>query len=261
MKRTAWSAIAGFGVAGLLVAAPPAQPDEQTRTSQPATTATDTNKTGKTTSEPGTTATDTNKTGKTTSEPGTTATDTNKTGKTTSDSTSGARGSGMGGTSTGARPGEVTGTAPGGPSAGATAQAKNHVAGRIEKFDRRNRTLSLVDSDKTLTLTDDTEVTKDGQKVSPGQLMEGDDVRASYTGAGDTLRVDRLEVTSKTAGTATPGAGATSSPSSPGSATSSETGSSSPTPGAGATDSRPGPGSGTSSEPGSSREGAQGSKR
>jgi hypothetical protein len=190
MKRSGWSAVAGFGVAGLLAAAPAARADEQTQASKP----------------------------------GTTATDANKTGKTPTEGPSSARGSGMGGTSTGARPGEVTGTAPGGSSAGAQgAQPRNELAGRVEKFDREARTLSLADSDKKLTLTDDTEVTKDGQKVSPGQIMEGDEVRASYSGSGDTLRVDRLEVTSKSTGKAAPGAGS-SGAISPGGGTSTGTG-------------------------------------
>jgi hypothetical protein len=194
MKRFAWSAVAGFGVAGLLVAAPSARPDERTQASQP----------------------------------GTTATDTNKTGKTSSDTPSGARGSGMGGTSTGARPGEVTGAAPAGEAAATASQQRNQVTGKVEKFDRGTRTLSLANSDKTLKLTDDTEVMKDGQKVSPGQIMEGDEVRASYSGSGDTLRVDRLEVmTSASTGGTTPGPSKSGSPPSSGAGTSSEKGRSS----------------------------------
>ncbi len=123
--------------------------------------------------------------------------------------TSGARGAGMSGTSTGARPREVSGEeTPGGKPAGpATAHdGKTQVIGTIEQFDRVTRTLKLASSDKTLKLTDDTEVFKDGEKRSPGDVMEGDQVRASCSGSGDTLQVERLEVTGGTAGGSPSGA-------------------------------------------------------
>jgi hypothetical protein len=111
-----------------------------------------------------------------------------------------ARGSGQAGTSTGARPGEVTGsTASGGTSqreAAKAAEATHEVSGKVEKFDRQTRTLSLADSDKKLKVTDDTQVMKDGTRVSPGQIMEGDEVRASYSGAGDEVEVVTIELTS-----------------------------------------------------------------
>jgi hypothetical protein len=77
-----------------------------------------------------------------------------------------------------------------------TAAGTHELSGKVEKFDREKRTLSLADSDKKLKVTDDTEVTKDGDKVSPGQIMEGDEVRASYSGSGDEVEVLSIEVSS-----------------------------------------------------------------
>jgi hypothetical protein len=136
--------------------------------------------------------------------------------KATAGGGSGARGSGQAGASTGARPGEVTGapSAPGGTSErerSAAASAKNEVSGKVEKYDRQNRTLTLQDSEKKLKVTDDTQVTRDGARVSPGQLMEGDEVRASYSGSGDVVEVMVIEITSSPAAT-----GSSAAPSSPG---------------------------------------------
>jgi hypothetical protein len=94
---------------------------------------------------------------------------------------SGARGSGQAGTSTGARPAEVS--------------------GKVERYDRQNRTLTLQDSEKKLKVTDDTQVTRDGTRVSPGQIMEGDEVRASYSGSGDVVELTVIEITSSPAAT------------------------------------------------------------
>jgi hypothetical protein len=176
MRRMEWGAVAGCGIAGLLLLAPSARADEP--------------KSGSATSQ-----------------------DSQQGMSGTADQGSGARGTGMGGTSTGARPGEVTGapSAPGGTSEKEQrAQAKTsdatHLSGKVEKYDRAARTLSIVDSDKQLKVTDDTQVFKGGDRVSPGQIMEGDEVRASFTGSGDTLEAVRIDVSGA------PASGAGSSP-------------------------------------------------
>lgn len=142
MRRSDWGAVAGFGIAGLLLLAPGARADDQ--------------KSGSTTSQD--------------AKPGSSPTDDQKSG------------------------------APGGTSekeqrAESKASAGSQLSGKVETYDRANRTLSLANSDKLLRVTDDTQVFKGGDRVSPGQIMEGDEVRASFTGSGDTLEVVRIDVT------------------------------------------------------------------
>jgi hypothetical protein len=159
IKRIDWRTLAGIGVAGLLVAAPAVQANHhEAKTS------------------------------------GASGMEQGASGK-----ESEARGSGQAGTSTGARPGEVTGapSAAGGTSQEeqrAQAGAQEELSGKVEKYDREKRTLSLSDSDKELKLTDDTQVMKDGTRVSPGQIMEGDDVRASFSGSGDALEATMIVI-------------------------------------------------------------------
>jgi hypothetical protein len=180
MMRFDWRAIAGIGVAGLLVAAPAARADHH-----------EAKKSGASASEQGT------------------------------GSGSEARGSGQAGVSTGAKPGEVTGapSAAGGTSEKeqqAQAGAQQQLSGKVEKYDRVERTLSLSDSDKKLKVTDDTQVMKDGDRVSPGQIMEGDEVRASYSGSGDSLQATRIEIGSTGAASSGAGSAGASGPSGPG---------------------------------------------
>jgi hypothetical protein len=180
MKRFEWSAVVGLGVAGLLIAAPPARATD------------DTSKSSSSSASGGLSGHDTASGGHdtaATSEKSGDASDRTATG-TGSGSSSEARGSGQGGVSTGARPGEVTGSqgTAGGTSereAAKAAEGTHQLWGKVEKFDREKRTLSLEDSDKKLKVTDDTQIMKDGNRVSPGQIMEGDEVRASYAGTGD----------------------------------------------------------------------------
>ncbi len=189
MTRIAWSAVTGIGIVGALLATPVVRAAEETK--EHSTSADETRHGGTATGGTSTTPQD---------QPGA------KSGSTPS--SEGARGSGMGGTSTGARPGEVSGA---GPAGEVSAQAKgdvHEISGKVDKYDRKSRTLSLADSHTKLQLSDDTEVVKDGQKVSPGQIMEGDEVRASYAGSGDMVQAHRLEVMSATPSTST-GAGGT----------------------------------------------------
>jgi colicin import membrane protein len=190
MRRTGWTAVAGLGIAGLLLAVPAARATDEAKHGSTAT--------GQSSDHPSS------------------ASD-----KAGSDKGSEARGSGQAGSSTGARPGEVTGA----PSAaGGTSEREQHAAtaadkeisGKVEKYDRESRTLSLSSSDTKLKITDDTQVMKDGDRISPGQIMEGDDVRASYSGTGDTVEVVRVEIVATSAAPAGAGAapGSTSGPSS-----------------------------------------------
>jgi hypothetical protein len=170
MTRFSWSTVAGFGIAGLLVTAAPAQADDEKKQGGTATT------TGSDTAQ-----------GQSSSTPS--SEEDAKKG-------TGARGSGMGGTSTGARPGEVSGAG----TAGATSSTagavtgQSELTGKIETYDRQTRTLTLSNSDQKLTLGDNTQVMKNGEPAAPGDLMEGDEVRASYSGSGDSIQIQKLEV-------------------------------------------------------------------
>jgi hypothetical protein len=68
------------------------------------------------------------------------------------------------------------------------------ITGPVRKIDPSTHTLFLRNSMKTLRYSDDTKVTKGGQETSILQLNEGDQVRAMYSGAGDDVKVTRLEV-------------------------------------------------------------------
>ena len=65
---------------------------------------------------------------------------------------------------------------------------KTELTGMVEKFDCRAKELTLQNSDKKLKVTDSTRVMKDGQSASLSDIKEGDQVRASFSGSGDTLR-------------------------------------------------------------------------
>ena len=90
----------------------------------------------------------------------------------------------------------------GASSAAASAQ---ELTGTVEKFDQSSKELKLTNSDKKLKVSDSTQVTKDGQKASLSDIKEGDQVRASYSGSGDTLEVITIEVM----GAGTTGTGST----------------------------------------------------
>jgi hypothetical protein len=59
------------------------------------------------------------------------------------------------------------------------------VSGKVEKYDKGSKELTLSNSDKKLKLDDDTKVTKNGQQASTSDIHEGDEVRASYSGSDD----------------------------------------------------------------------------
>jgi Cu/Ag efflux protein CusF len=90
-----------------------------------------------------------------------------------------------------------------GGTASAGAAGQNEITGKVEKYDKAKKELSL-----RLKVSDDTQVMKDGQRASLSDIKEGDQVRASFTGSGENLQVQRIDVVSSGAkgGTLSPGA-------------------------------------------------------
>ena len=158
MRKT-WGVMAGLGMAGLLVAAAPAQ--AQSGTSSPsagsASGTSDSSSYGQPGSKSGSATTgDTGTSGSaTTQSPGATGTDTTT-----------------------------------GSMASATS-GQNEVTGKVEKFDKSKKELSL-----RLKISDSAQVMKDGKTASLSDLKPGDEVRASFSGTGDTLEVNRIDVLS-----------------------------------------------------------------
>ncbi len=73
----------------------------------------------------------------------------------------------------------------------------NSLQGRVESFDRSNNTLTLSGAPQTLKIDSSTDVTKGGSRASIDDIKEGDQVRASFSGAsGDTLNVKKLDILS-----------------------------------------------------------------
>ena len=73
---------------------------------------------------------------------------------------------------------------------------KNEVTGKVEKFDKTSKELTLRTAQEAQ-VSDSTQVTKDGQSASLTDIKEGDQVRASFSGSGDTLQVTQIEVMTK----------------------------------------------------------------
>lgn len=88
----------------------------------------------------------------------------------------------------------TTGTDPSASASSSTSQAGKELAGRIDHIDRSTNTLTL--DGRMLKMDSSTEVTKDGSRATLSDVKEGDQVRASFSGSGDTLNVQRLEVMS-----------------------------------------------------------------
>jgi hypothetical protein len=113
---------------------------------------------------------------------------------------------------------------------------KDQLSGKIEKLDQDAQTLTLDSSEKKLKLSDDTRIMKDGARATLSDLQEGDQVRASFSGTGDTVNALVIEVV----------------PGSTGSTRSGDTGSSSSSMGSSSTDTSSSTGSSTSGSTGSS---------
>jgi Cu/Ag efflux protein CusF len=92
--------------------------------------------------------------------------------------------------------GQSESTETSGKSSGmSSAQASNELTGRVEKFDHDSKTFTVAGKD--LKIDSSTKVMKDGEKAELTDIKEGDEIRASYSGSGDTLTADRIEVMPK----------------------------------------------------------------
>lgn len=165
MKYFGWGTVAGLGMAGLLALAQPAAADDK-GTSSP------TYGSGSGSSTAGSTDTGT--------ATGSSTTGSSETGTATGSTDTGTTGS-MGTGSTASTMGDAS---------------SQHLVGTVEKFDQASKELTLANSDKKLKISDDTTVMKDGQQATVSDIQEGDQVRASFSGSGDTLQVSRIEVMS-----------------------------------------------------------------
>jgi hypothetical protein len=77
--------------------------------------------------------------------------------------------------------------------------SSNELTGRVESFDHASNTFTVAG--KSLKVDSTTEVMKDGQTASLTDISEGDQVRASFSGTGDELTAQRIEVMSSSTGT------------------------------------------------------------
>src|SRR6266542_2672389 len=83
------------------------------------------------------------------------------------------------------------------PSSNDTSSASgrhNAIQGKVKKFDKSKNQLTLSGNDKPLKVDSTTKVTKDGSRASLDDIKEGDQVRASYSGSGDTLMVSTIDI-------------------------------------------------------------------
>jgi hypothetical protein len=126
--------------------------------------------------------------------------------------------------------------------ASSSASSRNQIEGKVDKFNQSSKELTL-----SLKLSDSTQVTKDGQHATLSDIKEGDQVRASFSGSGESLQVTRIEVMSAAGSTGSGSSGSMSPSTAPGSSGSSGSTGSSP----GSSGSSPGSSSGSSgSSPG-----------
>jgi hypothetical protein len=117
--------------------------------------------------------------------------------------TSGAKGTDAGAA---ARPSEDTGTRPGGPGMlpdpieGDQAQpakgTEQTVIGTVRKVAQEKLTVqtSPLSDPHELTLGSDTRYLREGREISRDQIQEGDMVRATFTGEGDSGRATEIRV-------------------------------------------------------------------
>lgn len=108
------------------------------------------------------------------------------------DSSTSADRTGTSGSATGSIGSSTGSSATDSTQASASSSSSNQVTGKVEKFNRSSKELTLA-----LKVSDSTQVTKDGQQASLSDIKEGDQVRASFSGSGDTLQVTQIEVMSK----------------------------------------------------------------
>jgi hypothetical protein len=95
----------------------------------------------------------------------------------------GAGSAGMGSTSSGTSSSQTSSPA-----------ATKILQGKVEKFDRTDNTLTLSGTDKKLKVDSSTQVMKQGERASFEDIQEGDQVRASYSGSGETVNAKRIDI-------------------------------------------------------------------
>jgi Cu/Ag efflux protein CusF len=120
-------------------------------------------------------------------------------GSTGGSSTTGDQTSGTGtgsGTSSGSTMGQSGSSSTGSMGSPQVKSSGTELAGKVQKIDLQSNELTIANSNKTLKLSKDTKIHKDGQKAKISDIKEGDLVRASFSGSGDTLQVKRLDVVS-----------------------------------------------------------------
>ncbi len=70
----------------------------------------------------------------------------------------------------------------------------SEISGTVKSVDSATKEVTLAGSDGTLSVNDDTQIVKDGRPAALSDVREGDEVRASYSGSGETTQVIKLEV-------------------------------------------------------------------
>ena len=86
-----------------------------------------------------------------------------------------------------------------GSTESSTSSTSSHfdaLTGKVQQFDRSTNELTVAGSDQRLKIDSSTKVMRDGSRASIDDIKEGDQVRASYSGSGDTLQVKSLDITS-----------------------------------------------------------------
>ena len=68
------------------------------------------------------------------------------------------------------------------------------LQGKVEKFDRSQKTLRLSGSDKTLHVNSSTTVMRSGESATLDDIKEGDEVRVSYSGSDHATNVKTIDI-------------------------------------------------------------------
>jgi hypothetical protein len=123
-----------------------------------------------------------------------------RSGKVASSRAPGASAAAAESTTEGGAASSATGSMPSGPTA-SPAGGASELQGRVERIDRAsNLTLAGTESVghafEQLKIDSSTEITVHGEKGTLSEINEGDEVRAAFSGSGDDLHVDRLEILS-----------------------------------------------------------------
>jgi hypothetical protein len=175
----------------------PATPAAEPSTSAPATPAAEPSASAPATpaAEPSTSAPATSAADRSTSAPATSATEQSTSGGAAKATSS------AGAAAPGSASQSPAGAASTSASASAGAAGAKEIQGRVEQIDRANH-VTIAGSENVGHAFDqfkadqNTRVTVNGKESTLGTVQEGDEVRASFSGSGDALHLDRLEVRS-----------------------------------------------------------------